>query len=45
MIWKGTCSYIEAVKWSFFIDDYQRYVDKAVDRQGHIDEYDIYKDV
>ena len=41
----GTCSYIEAVKWSNFIADYQKYVDKAVDRQDHIDEYDICKEV
>lgn len=44
-IWTGTCSYIEAVKWSSFIDDYQKYVDKAVDRQNHIDEYNICKEV
>lgn len=44
-IWTGTCSYIEAVKWSNFITDYQRYVDSAVDRQDHIDEYDICKEV
>lgn len=44
-IWTGTCSYIEAVKWVDFIDDYQKYVDKAVDRQNHIDEYDICKEV
>ena len=41
----GTCSYIEAVKWSNFIADYQKYVDKAVDRQDHIDEHDICKEV
>lgn len=44
-IWTGTCSYIEAVKWSNFIVDYQTYVDKAVDRQEHIDEYEIRKEV
>lgn len=44
-IWTGTCSYIEAVKWSNFITDYQKYVDSAVDRQDHIDEYDICKEV
>lgn len=44
-IWTGTCSYIEAVKWSRFIDDYQKYVDKAVDRKDHIDECDIRKEV
>lgn len=44
-IWTGTCSYIEAVKWVDFIADYQKYVDKAVDRQNLIDEYDICKEV
>lgn len=44
-IWTGTCSYIEAVKWSSFIADYQKYVEKAVDRQDNIDEYDICKEV
>ena len=44
-IWTGTCSYIEAVKWVDFISDYQKYIDKAVDRQDNIDEYDICKEV
>ena len=44
-IWTGTCSYIEAVKWSNFITNYQKYIDSAVDRQDHIDEYDICKEV
>ena len=44
-IWSGTCSYIEAVKWSSFILDYQKYIDAAEDRQSNIDEYDIYKEV
>ena len=44
-IWTGTCSYIEAVDWSSFIKDYRCYVDKALDRQTHIDEYDICKEV
>ncbi len=44
-IWSGTCSYIEAVKWSDFIKNYKNYVDSSVDRQEHIDEYDICKEV
>ena len=44
-IWTGTCSYIEAVKWKDFISNYQKYVDKAVDRQDNINEYEICKDV
>ena len=42
-VWTGTCSYIEAVKWSSFISDYKKYIEKAVDRQNNIDEYDISK--
>lgn len=45
IIWSGTCSYIEAVKWSNFISNYQKYVNSAVGRQEHIDEYDICKEV
>lgn len=44
-IWTGTCSYIEAVKWSNFIANYKKYIDSSVDRQDHIYEYDICKDV
>ena len=44
-IWNGTCSYIEAVKWSNFISNYQKYVNAAVERQEHIDEYNIQKEV
>lgn len=44
-IWSGTCSYIEAVKWSDFIADYQKYVNAAEERQNHIDEYEICKEV
>lgn len=44
-IWSGTCSYIEAVKWSNFIKDYQKYVDSAIERQNNIDEYTIRKEI
>lgn len=44
-VWTGTCSYIESVKWSDFISDYQKYVNSAVSRQDHIDEYKIEKEV
>lgn len=44
-IWSGTCSYIEAVKWSDFIINYQKYVNYAEERQNHIDEYEICKEV
>lgn len=44
-IWTGTCSYIEAVKWSNFIANYQKYIDSADERQEHIDEYKICKEV
>lgn len=44
-IWTGTCSYIEAVKWLDFITNYKKYVDSAIERQEHIDEYEICKEV
>ncbi len=44
-IWTGTCSYIEAVKWSSFIKDYQKNIEKAIERKDNIDEYDICKEV
>ena len=44
-IWSGTCSYIEAVKWSDFITNYSKYVNAAEERQKHIDEYEICKEV
>lgn len=44
-IWQGTCSYIEAVKWCDFKKNINFYIDKAIDRQDNIDDYDIQKDV
>lgn len=44
-IWTGTCSYIEAVKWSNFIANYQAYINRAVDRQKHLDEYTLKKEI
>ena len=44
-IWQGTCSYIEAVKWCDFKKNINFYIDKAIDRQANIDDYDIPKDV
>lgn len=44
-IWQGPCSYIEAVKWCDFINDIDSYINKAIDRQDNIDDYDIQKNV
>ena len=44
-LWGEGYSYIEAVKWDDFIKNYQKYVDKAVDRQKNIDEYEICEEV
>lgn len=43
IVWHGTCSYIEAVKWSSFIRDYQKYINAAIERQNNIEEYKICK--
>lgn len=44
-IWWGTCSYIEAIEWCNFIKDVNKYIDGAIDRQNHLDDYDITKEV
>ncbi len=41
----GDTSYIEAVKWSDFINIPNHYIDKAVERKEHINDYDITKEV
>ena len=45
VIWYGDCSYIEAVKWCDFIADYKEYIDRALNRQDNIDEYEIAKTI
>ena len=44
-VWNGTCSYIEAVRWEDFVKDYQYYVEKAVERQESMGDYEICKEV
>lgn len=41
----GLCSYIRAVKWCDFVRYPQKYIDEAVDRQAHISDYNISKEV
>lgn len=46
VIWySGNDSYIEAVKWEDFIANYNKYINRACERQDDIDSYDIYKEV
>jgi len=42
-LWQGESSYIEIVKWSDFVGDIQKYVDKAIQRKNNINEYNIVK--
>lgn len=44
-IWYGEFSYIKAVKWSNFINNYGTYVESACERQDNIDDYEICKEV
>lgn len=44
-VWRGNCSYIEAVRWCDFIKEINYYLQKAVNRQNHLEDYDITKDV
>lgn len=41
----GDCSYIDAVKWSDFITLPNYYINKAVERQENIEDYNITKEV
>lgn len=44
-IWYGDHSYIAAVKWSSFKDDYNRFINDAIERQEKIDDYIITKEI
>lgn len=44
-IWYGEFSYIKAVKWSNFINNYSTYIKSACERQDNIDDYEICKEV
>ena len=44
-IWYGEFSYIKAVKWGDFINNYSTYIDSACERQDNIDDYEICKEV
>ena len=44
-IYCGECSYIKAVKWKDFINNMDKYIDESYERQEHIDEYVISKEV
>lgn len=44
-IWYGEFSYIKAVKWSDFINNYSAYIESACERQNNIDDYVICKEV
>lgn len=44
-IWCGDVSYIEAVRWCDFIDNYNHYINRACKRQDNIDDYKIEKEL
>ncbi|MBQ9267370.1 MAG: TIR domain-containing protein [Clostridia bacterium] len=44
-IYSGECSYIKAVKWGDFIDNIDKYIDEAYERQNNIEDYDICKEL
>lgn len=44
-VWSGECSYIQATKWSEFIQNPEKYIEAAYDRRDDIDSYEIKKDV
>lgn len=44
-VWSGEHSYITVVKWDDFINDYDKYIEAACDRQSRIDEFEITKEI
>lgn len=44
-IWYGDSSYVSSVIWDDFIKDMDKYIDKAYEIQGKIDNYDICKEI
>ena len=44
VIWYGECSYIKAVKWDVFINNYSVRIEKACEKQDNIDNYEICKE-
>ena len=44
-IWYGDVSYIAAVKWCDFKNNYNKYINDAVERLDNIDNYDITKQI
>lgn len=44
-IWRGSPSYIPIVKWSDFINDFNRYVEESIDRHDHIADYKVSKEI
>lgn len=44
-IYHGDCSYMVCVKWSDFVNDMEKYIDKAYDIQEQQDDYNIQKEI
>lgn len=44
-VYVGDSSYIYSVKWSDFLKDYVKYIDKAAEIRDKIDDYDIVKKI
>lgn len=44
-IWIGNCSYIEQIRWDNFIDNIEKYINKAYEIQDDIDNYNICKEI
>lgn len=40
-VYIGPCSYISLVRWETFTQNIKQYIDAALDRKNHIDDYDI----
>lgn len=44
-VYHGDSSYIQSIKWTDFIKDHNRYIDKALELKQHINQFDITKNL
>ena len=44
-VWRGSCSYIKAVRWDDFISGYRKHIDEACERQDNVERYTLTKEV
>ena len=44
-VWNEPCSYMKIIQWPVFLSSYQEVIKDAIDRQEHIEEYKVKKEI